>query len=99
MNLIKKLLSERRKRKYNPSRIMTTKEASFSFEIKKLDNGSHILEGHGWCWFNDRPHENDGLICKMESGKQVLYRFFDVDRCANPNDMYFAKGEPIKYYE
>ncbi len=99
IKMLKKILKCFVKEKeFNPARIVTPSEIHFVFEVVETES-SHILRGHGFCWLDERPFENDGLLCEMKSGKKVLYRLFDVDRCSDPNDMYFAKAEPIRYMD
>ena len=48
-------------------------------------------------WKSTMPREGDVLRCPMQSGKTVVGRFSKIERCRDPQDMFFADVEIIGY--
>ena len=48
-------------------------------------------------WKQIIPEAGDVLICPMQSGKTEVFIFQKVERCGNPDDMFFADVYGVGY--
>lgn len=53
------------------------------------------VDGHK----SPRPNEGDLFAHRLESGKIGVFKFTDVDKCVDPNDMFFADVEAVDRVE
>lgn len=70
-------------------------------DLRTMARGHHYEPVSGTMDVNDvskvaghltpRPQENDLMLVNMGSGEPGLYRFFDIEYCNDPKDMFFAK--------
>lgn len=57
--------------------------------------GRPFYKGHGFQ--SRRPNEGDLLLIDMQSGRTMVTKFFDIDYCRDPNDMFFWKAWLLHY--
>lgn len=44
-----------------------------------------------------RVQEGDEVLLKMQSGRNAIFTLTKVDRCRDPQDMYFIEATPARY--
>lgn len=48
-------------------------------------------------WKSNRPKVGDRLTVKMQSGKTLVFEFYDVEYMSDPPDMFFGKVKSLGY--
>ena len=43
------------------------------------------------------PQNGDEVVISMDSGKELVCRFYDVEPCGDPRDMFWAKIVALDY--